>query len=283
MPPALPSILVRGPNHPEGVAWSPDLGVLVCGGEGGELYVVDCDDGSCERVAATGGSLLGVTCDGRGGVYACDISRGAVLLIELASGHAEVVAGGLEHPNFTAFDQVGNLWLSDSGTWGRDDGRILVLAPSGALRTVSRAVPAFTNGLAVSPDGSWLYAVESAAARVMRLRLGEAATLGPAEHVAALPGTVPDGLAFAAAGDLLVSCYRPDAVLRLTPNGAETIAEDPQGVVLAAATNLAFFGARLERLVVANLQGRHLTEIAAPGAGLPLHYTPSTTPLGKVT
>ena len=64
------TILVEDLDHPEGVVWSPD-GVLYAGGEAGQIYEVTLA-GEAREVATTGGSLLGLTLDGDGRIYACD-------------------------------------------------------------------------------------------------------------------------------------------------------------------------------------------------------------------
>ena len=63
-------------NHPEGVAWNPFDGKVYAGG-GGEIYAVTLD-GDVTQVGSTGGSMLGVTVDGRGRVYACDAGKGEI-------------------------------------------------------------------------------------------------------------------------------------------------------------------------------------------------------------
>ena len=88
-----------------------------------------------------------------------------------------------------------------------------------------------------------------------------------------LDGTVPDGLALDADGGVLVSCYRPDRIYHLDPAGELTVvADDPQGTLLAAPTNVCFAGEELDRLVCANLGRWHLTAIDDTGLrGAPLH------------
>ena len=68
---------------------------------------------------------------------------------------------------------------------------------------------------------------------------------GAVEELARLDGTVPDGVAFTTDGGVLVSCYRPDRILHVLPDGRiEMVAEDPQGTHLAAPTNIVFAGDR---------------------------------------
>jgi len=134
------------------------------------------------------------------------------------------------------------------------------LAPNGDASVLSEAVPCFPNGLAVSPDGRWLWVLESYAPRLSRLDL--AAGDGRAELVHGFDGTVPDGLACTAGGGLLVSCYRPDRIYHLDRDGrVEVVAQDPQGTLLSAPTNVCFTGRSLDRVVSANLGRWHLTEL----------------------
>jgi gluconolactonase len=91
--------------------------------------------------------------------------------------------------------------------------------------------------------------------------------------VTRLEGTVPDGLAFTDDGGVIVSCYRPDRIVHIARDGrVEVIAEDPQGTLLAAPTNVVFVGADRDRLVSANLGRWHLTLLDTGLRGAPLHY-----------
>ncbi len=91
--------------------------------------------------------------------------------------------------------------------------------------------------------------------------------------MARLPGTVPDGVALTAEGGIVVACYRPDRIVHVDATGAvETIAEDPQGTLLAAPTNVVFVGADRARLVSANLGRWHLTLVDSGLHGVPLHH-----------
>jgi gluconolactonase len=172
-------------------------------------------------------------------------------------------------PNYPAFAPDGTLFISDSGHWGSDNGRVYRLGADGELEVLSDRLPHFPNGCAVTPDGKHLWLVESRVPTVNRIDLES----GEVEEVSRLDGTVPDGIAFTADGDVIVSCYRPDRILRLARDGSiEVVAEDPQGTFLAAPTNVAFVGARRERLVSANLGRWHLTLLDVGLCGAPLHY-----------
>jgi gluconolactonase len=143
------------------------------------------------------------------------------------------------------------------------------LFPGGELDVFSTALPDFPNGCAVTPDGRTLWIVESYVPRLSRLDLES----GACEEVLRLPGTVPDGVALTADGGLLVSCYRPDRIVHVGADGSvETVAEDPQGTILSAPTNVVFVGPERDRLVSANLGRWHLTLVETELRGLPLHH-----------
>jgi gluconolactonase len=84
---------------------------------------------------------------------------------------------------------------------------------------------------------------------------------------------VPDGIAFTAEGGVVVSCYRPDRIVHIDASGTvEIVAEDPQGTLLGAPTNVAFAGPELDRLICANLGRWHLSVVETALRGVPLHY-----------
>jgi gluconolactonase len=172
---------------------------------------------------------------------------------------------GLGFPNWPAFAPDGTLFVSDSGEWGANDGRMVRIDADGAVETFSRAVPHFTNGCAVTPDGRWLWVVESYVPLVSRLDLAT----GAREEVRRIDGTVLDGLAFTDDGGVLISCYRPDRIYHVDPDGGlEVVAQDPQGTLLAAPTNVCFVG---DRVVAANFGRRHLTLLELGLRGGALH------------
>jgi gluconolactonase len=266
-------VLVDGLDHPEGVAWDPLAEVLWAGGEDGQLYRVALEPPAAELAARAPGFVLGLAVDGAGRLAVCASADGSLCAwdgTEVRRLLTDVDGAPLVQPNWPAFAPDGSLYLSASGTWGADDGRLVRLAPDGAAATFSTAVPHFTNGCAVSPDGRWLWCVESFEPRVTRFDLARGD--GRPELVTRLDGTVLDGLAFTDAGGLLITCYRPDRIYHLDAAGAlEVVVQDPQGTLVAAPTNVAFAGPALDRAVCANLGRWHLTELDLGLRGAPLH------------
>ena len=259
-------VLIDGLDHPEGVAYDRGSAALYTGGEEGQLYRVDAERHSFTEIARAPAQVLGLAVDGRGRVVACCSTAG----VRVWDGeHLHTLVGGGTYSNFPAFAPDGTLFYSDSGKWEQNDGCILRLSADGEADIFSTEAPHFTNGLAVSPDGRWLWVVESYEPNVSRFDLRSG---GGPELVVRLDGTVPDGLAFTADGGVLVSCYRPDRIYHLDSSGElDVVAEDPKGTLIAAATNVCFAGDALDLLVCANLNRRHLTEITVDLRGAALH------------
>jgi sugar lactone lactonase YvrE len=265
--------LADGLDHPEGVAYDPDAEVVWAGGEAGQIYRIELPGdfqaaaggpAPHAEVARAPGFVLGLAVDGRGRLAICASADGSVCVLE--DGEVRRLVSGLAQPNYPAFGPDGTLYVSASGTWARDDGEIVRIAADGSCETLTREVPCFTNGLAVSGDGRHLYVVESYDPRLSRIDL----QTGGVELLHRFDGTVLDGLAFTADGRLLVSCYRPDRIY-LYDGNAEIVAEDPQGTILSAPTNVCFVGPELDRVVSANLGRWHLTLLDLGIRGAPLH------------
>src|SRR4029450_6814250 len=148
-------ILVDGLDHPEGVCWDPQAGVLWAGGEAGQVYRVRLEERGAQEVAPAPGFVLGLAVDGRGRVVLCCGDEGSVCVLE--DGSVRTIENGLRNPNAPAFAPAGTFSLSDSGSWGADDGRVFRLSVDGGLEVFSTALPHFPNGCAVTADGRYLW------------------------------------------------------------------------------------------------------------------------------
>ena len=132
--------------------------------------------------------------------------------------------------------------------------------PEGVTEVWTRESIDFPNGLAVSPDGRELWVLESTPGRLVRFAIRPDGTAGSREVLVELPGTVPDGIAFAADGSVVIACYRPDVVLRWRADlGVQILAADSEGTALAAPTNCVFYGPDLASIAVPNLGRWHVT------------------------
>ena len=269
-------VLAEGLDHPEGVTVDAD-GVLYAGGEAGQVYRVDPDDGSVEEVASTGGFLLGLCADGDGLLYCCDVARREVLRVSPSSGEVSVYSTGAPgrpfvNPNWPVFDDAGNLYVTDSGGWKADDGCIMRITPSGETIVWSDASTGFPNGAALSADGRALYVLESTTPALVRVPILDDGSAGSREVLATLHG-VPDGCALDTEGRVYVCYYRPDCIDRVWPDGrVEQLADDPEGTLLSAPTNGVWLEPERTRLVVGNLGRWHLSVCEFGAVGIPLRY-----------
>ncbi len=265
-------VLAEGLNHPEGVAWDPVGGRVVAGGEGGEIYAVSLD-GEVDELGSTGGSMLGVAVDGLGRIYACDAGAGEVVRWDPATGDLDPYGRGvdLDTPNAMAFGPDGTLYATCSGEDGQP--AIVRIPPGGKAERWTEALPEYPNGCAVTPSGDALLVVESHRPALWRVPIEADGSAAEPVLLAALPDTDPDGIALDVEGNVFVTLYRPDGIVRVDPDGSvRSVVADPLASVLDAPTNLAFVGPDLDRVVVANVGDRFLSIGDLGVRGAPPHH-----------
>jgi gluconolactonase len=203
----------------------------------------------------------------------CDLKHAAVFRLETATGRLERFCDGAADrpfrvPNFGAFDREGRLYVSDSHAF-RDPGPgVFRVDPDGRAELWWAEDLDFANGLALSPDGRWLYVVETFASRISRIAIADGSA-GEREVFVSFDRAYPDGLAFDVAGNLYVGCYEPSQILRVSPEReVRLLYREISAHTLAHPTNLAFRGTTM---FSANLGRWHLTrlEVGVEGAPLP--------------
>ena len=264
-------------DHPEAVAWGPD-GHAYAGGEAGQLYRFDLQGGPCQTLTQiAGGFLLGLAHDAAGNTYACDERRACVHRITRQGTVSTYSRGSSDQamrvPNYPVFDDAGNLYVSDSGGFGQQDGWIWRVRPGGEAEIWDQSANGFTNGMCLSADGRALYVAESSPPLISRLEINADGSAGARRVLVELPRTVPDGLALDVAGNLYISLYNPNIIYRLSPAGdLLTLVDDWQQLHLVAPTNIAFGGADMQTLIIASLCGWSVHTAVMPVAGLRLRY-----------
>jgi gluconolactonase len=260
-------------DHPEGLAVHRD-GSIWCGGERGQIYRLSSDASSLEEVASTGGFSLGMAFDLEDNLYVCDLRHAAVFRLDTRTGEIEpFTLGGRERrfriPNYPAIDAAGRLYVSDSHAFREPGPGVFRIEADGSGKLWYEASVNFANGLALSPDGDFVYVAETFGHSVFRIRVMEDGSAGRREDVASVPGALPDGLAFDAAGNLYVGCYEPSQVLRISASGeVACLYRDPEAHTLCHPTNVAFRGTTL---ITTNLGRWHLTalDVGIEGLALP--------------
>ncbi|RVT82736.1 SMP-30/gluconolactonase/LRE family protein [Rhodobacteraceae bacterium CCMM004] len=252
--------------HPEGVAVHAD-GSVWAGTENGDLVRVAPDGSAVEPLGSTDGFLLGLAFDGAGNCYACDLRHAAIFRYDARSGALDRFAsGGIVVPNYPVVDEArGHLYVSDSFDFNRPGGGIYrydLATGEGGLWTSEEMQ--FANGMAMAPDGSGLFVVESTAAALSFVPIGPDGAAGPRRRVVGGLDVVPDGVLVLPGGDLIVSMYEPSRLYRWSErSGLELLIEDRQATVLAHPTNVALLPDG--HLVTANLGRWHLSKVDLSG------------------
>jgi gluconolactonase len=270
------SVLPHPLDHPEGVAWGPE-GMAYAGGEAGQVYRINLEKNTCEAYANTGGFVLGMAHDADSNVYACDQNLRQIVKIT-PDGKTSTYSAGTDSqpmrvPNYPVFDADGNLYVSDSGDWGQKNGWIWRIRPGGQAEIWSHAAKGFTNGMCLGPDGRSLYVVESSPPLISKIEVRADGSAGQHSVVVELPRTVPDGVAFDVQGNLYISFYNPNHITRFGMDGTlKILYDDWEQVILVAPTNIAFGGADMKTLLIANLCGWNLVTAPMDAAGLRVKY-----------
>lgn len=269
-------IFADGLDHAECVAVHPD-GSVWAGGEAGQVYRISPDGKAIQEVANTGGFTLGIAFSPDCSWLAvCDLKQQCVWKLNLDNYSLEKFATGAEGinfsiPNYAVFDAKGNLYVSDSGGFRQVTGKIFRFTPNGEGCIWHNGPFNFTNGMCLSADERYLYVVCTWLPGVERIAIETDGSAGRREVVVHMPETCPDGIAFDVEGNLYITCYTPNAIYQLTPDGTlAQIVYDWEAHTLSNPTNIAFGGPSFKQLYTSNLGRWHLSRIDLPVAGLPL-------------
>lgn len=246
---------------------------------------------------ADGSFLLADLGEELGGLF--QLSRDGVVrpLLE------EVEGVSLPPSNFVHEDGWGRIWLTVSTrlrprslAYRADaaDGFIVVLDHRGARIVADRL--GFTNEVAVTEDGRWLYVNETFARRLTRFRIGSDGSLDDRTVITTFgKGIYPDGLALDATGAVWVTSIVSNSVIRVRPDGhQELILEDmdaahvdwvegafvdgtvgrthldrPASTRLKNISSLAFGGPDLRTVYLGCLLGDAILSFRSPVPGLP--------------
>jgi gluconolactonase len=260
-------------DHPECLAFD-DQGRIFAGGEAGQIFRIT--GGVIEEYANTGGGVGGIALDADGNLYECNYGTAVVNRVT-PDGQVTVYSRGSMEvpavlPNFPVFDEVGNLYYSDSGEWDKANGRIYVVRPDTRTELLVPNYLHFPNGMALDSSGRWLYVIQSTASNVIRFPI-EDNRLGDPEIVLTLPtGTIPDGLAFSEVGNLYIACFDPDVIYVQRPDGAlDVVVQGCNPNILCGPANAAFCDDD-DSLYYSNHKGWSIASVPVGEKGMSLRY-----------
>lgn len=224
--PASPEIWARGLSMPEGPAFNRK----------GELFVANCRSDHVSKISAeghvelfvrTGGKPQGVAIGPDGNIFITDYIQRRIYRAtpegQLAA-FCDSYADGtpLRGPNEIAFGSDGLIYFTDpGGAWrGRAFGALARLNAANKAEILLDGLE-FTNGFDFSPREDAIYLAESSANRILRVPLD---THGMPERnyteFIRFDGRIgPDGIRFAANGNLYVALFGHGEVVVVSPKG----------------------------------------------------------------
>ncbi|MGC8518220.1 MAG: SMP-30/gluconolactonase/LRE family protein [Steroidobacteraceae bacterium] len=208
-PDLAPQLLGSGIAEPNGFSRRPDGTFVVAGLADGRLHAIASDGQTRTLLASLDGIALGTV------NYACADGAQRIWL--------SVMTRHLP-------------WLAAFATEIRD-GYIVRLEQEGSAEIVADGLD-LTNEVKVSPDGRYLYAVETLGGRISRFEIRPNGSLGQKERVGPETlgrGALPDGITFDAHGNLWVTIISSNALLVIDRDGAvHTIYQDANPAALEA-------------------------------------------------
>lgn len=247
-------VLVEGITNAEGPVLLPDGRILYTDTYRGLLCAWSAERGE-HLYAKVGGYPNGATLGADGLIYVANNggALGELRAYDTRSGYIQRVAEGgapetileavdgrpLRRPNDLSFGPDG-LYFTDPGAWQPEDpepGAIHRIRADGHAETVVEIDRGYPNGVAVDAEGRLLW-VESFSRRMRRMDRG-----GRIEELHEFePGSIPDGMALTAAGDVAVATLYSGGLHLVRGDGGGAEFVDLGGTVL---TNCAFDGGDL--------------------------------------
>lgn len=271
-------IFVQGIEGSEGVVQATN-GTIHVGSTDGWIYSIS-RDGVKAPFVYTGGRPLGIAISRGGELIVCNGKTGVLQSVDRA-GRVSVLAEyagdrHLQEPNFAVFDDDGWLYFSDSGSADRAnpkaDGAVFLRSPDGQVQIFADRL-CFPNGLAMRRGESALYVIQTAQNNIVRLEILQGRRLGNASIYADSLHTIPDGMAFAENGDLLITCVGTNMIRKISFSQTSSILiEDPAGECICGPANCAFIGQQLDEMLITNLKAAHVTHVRIGQRGQPLYH-----------
>lgn len=173
--------------------------------------------------------------------------------------------------NFVLLDTAGGAWVTVStrlqpralGYRRACNDGFIVRVDAGGARIVADGL-GYTNEVALHPDGRWLYVNETFSRRLSRFALRADGGLGSKEVVCEFgPGTFPDGLAFDEAGHAWVVSIVSNRLIRVAPDGTQTVWLEDADAQHLAWVEAAFEAGQMDRPHLDGIRSRRLRNISS--------------------
>ncbi len=182
-----------------------------------------------------------------------------------------VEGADLPPTNFVLLDRAGGAWVTVStrlqpralGYRRSCHDGFIVRVDAGGARIVADGL-GYTNEVALHPSGHWLYVNETFGRRLSRFALRADGSLGAREVVCEFgAGTFPDGLAFDEAGHAWVVSIVSNRLIRVAPDGAQTVWLEDADTEHLAWVEAAFEAGEMDRPHLDGIRSRRLRNISS--------------------
>jgi sugar lactone lactonase YvrE len=253
-------------------------------------------------LCADGSFLLAHLGDERGGVFRLQRSGETTPVVTHVDGQE------LPPTNYPLLDASGRLYFTVStrlkpralGYRRTCNDGFIALHDDRGTRIVADGL-GYTNEIAFDASGKWLYVNETFARRLSRFQVNSDGSLGQKEvFIEFGAGTFPDGMAFDEAGSIWIVSIVSNRLIRVDPNGQQTVwleDADPEHLATVEAayldasmgrshldgirskalrniSSIAFGGADRRTGYLGCLLGDRITSLKMPVSGLaPLHWS----------